>query len=209
MSDIIQLNALQFPIEFARIEGWLYDDAGGEVRWSINVRGVGREFGGESYRQVLSPRFYDEAMPLTIDDWRRLEGAGYDFDLKTDDDNSDSAPTLYVCSHLSLPRSELRIGERRDDRFALRWRGVAESNWGEPFGDEMPFAIDIDIPFAHQEVRFWQQDDDENFEAAARAIMARRGLSGEHLHYRNHRRFNDDPADRHYRLISAFFLPAG
>jgi hypothetical protein len=206
-TDTIELKDRRFAVERASVEGWLYDDASGEIGWSIEVRGVAMRFGDGEFSQDLSPHFYDEAMPLRIDDWRKLEHSGYAFDLESDDDEGDSLPTLYLCSHLSLPRSQLRLGARRGHRFALDWHGLAEANWDEAFGRDLPFRIALEIEFAQQEVRFWHRHDDEDFEAAARAVMARRGLSGEHLSYRDHRRFRDDPDDEHYRLIRAFFAP--
>lgn len=205
--DTIELKDRRFAVERAQVQGWLYDDASGEICWSIDVRGVATRFGDGEFSQNLSPHFYDEAMPLRIDDWRKLEHSGYAFDLESDDDEGDSLPTLYLCSHLALPRSQLSFGARRGHRFALDWHGLAEANWDEDFGRDLPFRIAMDIEFTHQEVRFWHHHDDEDFEAAARAVMARRGLSGQHLSYRDHRRFRDDPDDEHYRLIRAFFLP--
>lgn len=205
--NTIELKDRRFAVERAQVQGWLYDDAGGEICWMIEVRGVAMRFGDGPFSQNLSPRFYDEAMSLRIDDWRKLEHRGYVFDLESDDDEGDSLPTLYLCSHLSLPRSQLSFGARRGHRFALDWHGLAEANWDEAFGRDLPFRIALDIEFAHQEVRFWHHHDNEDFEAAAREVMARRGLSGQHLSYRDHQRFRDDPADEYYRLIRAFFSP--
>jgi hypothetical protein len=205
--DTIELKDVRFEVERAQVHGWLYDDASGEICWMIEVAGSAIRFGDEEYSQDLRPRFYDEAMPLRLDDWRQLEGSGYVFDLAGDDDEGDSQPILYLCSHLSLPRSRIDFGARRGHHFALSWQGLAEANWSEDYGRDMPFRIELEIEFAHQEVRFWQDDDDEDFEAAARAVMARRGLSDRHLRYRDYRRFRDDPADEHYRLIRVFFAP--
>ncbi|SFL22739.1 hypothetical protein [Lysobacter sp. cf310] len=207
VSGTIRLKDLSFAVERAQIVGWLYDDASGEVCWSIDVHGSAQRFGEGEVQQDLRPHFYDEVMPARIDDWRRLEGFAYGVDLERDDAVGDSLPSLYLCSHLSLPRSELRLGARRGARFALQWRGLAEANWDEGYGEGMPFQIDLDIPFAHQEVRYWHRGDGQDYEGAAREVMARRGLSGEHLRYRDHRRFRDDPADEHYRLVRAFFAP--
>lgn len=207
-SEIIELKDLRFTVERAQVHGWLYDDASGECCWMIEVSGAPRPFGEGRFQQDLSPRFYDEAMPLQIDDWRLLEGRTCDFDLAHDEDDERSgSPTLYLCSHLSLPRSQLRFGARRGHRFALNWHGLAEANWDEDYGVDMPFRIALEIEFAHQEVRFWHHGDEPDIEAAARTVMARRGLSGEHLRYRDYRRFRDDPADENHRLIRAFFEP--
>ncbi|MGO1072342.1 hypothetical protein [Lysobacter sp. CA199] len=205
--DTIELKDLRFAVERAQVHGWLYDDASGEICWMIEVAGAAKRFGEAPYSQDLRPRFYDEVMPLRLNDWRQLEGSGYVFDLATDDDEGDSAPILYLCSHLSLPRSQIDFGARRGNRFALRWHGLAEANWDDDYGLDMPFRIELDIEFAHQEVRFWHRDENEDFEAAARAVMARRGLSDRHLRYRDYQRFRDDPTDENYRLIRTFFVP--
>lgn len=208
-TDTIELKDLRFAVERAQIEGFLYDDASGQVCWSIDVRGAAMRFGDGEFAQDLRPHFYDEAMPLRIDDWRKLEHSGYVFDLDNDDDDGDSLPTLYLCSHLPLPRSRLSFGARRGHRFALDWQGLAEANWDQDYGRDLPFRIVLEIEFAQQEVRFWHHGEDAQIEAAARAVMARRGLSGAHLRYRDFKRFRDDPLDEHYRLIRAFFAPVG
>lgn len=206
-TDTIELKDLRFAVERARLEGFLYDDASGRICWSIDVRGAAKRFGDEPFAQDLSPHFYDEVMPLPIKDWRELEHSGYAFDLSSDDDEGDSVPTLYLCSHLPLPRSRLRLGARRGRRFALDWQGLAEANWDEDYGHDLPFRIALDIEFAQQEVRFWHHGDEADIEAAARAVMARHGLRGEHLRYRDFKRFRDDPLDEDYRLMRAFFAP--
>lgn len=207
VSGTIRLKDLSFAVERAQIVGWLHDDASGEIRWSIDVHGSAHRFGEGDLQQDLRPHFYDEIMPARIDDWRRLEGYAYTFELERDDAVGDSLPSLYLCSHLSLPRSELRLGARRGARFALHWRGLAAANWDERYGEDMPFEIDLEIPFAHQEVRYWHRDDGDDYEGAARAVMARRGLSGQPLRYRDHRRFRDDPDHEYYRLMRVFFDP--
>lgn len=206
-SGTILLRDLNFVVERARIVGWLYDDASGEVCWSIDVHGSALRLREGDVQQDLRPHFYDEAMPARIDDWRRLEGFAYGFELERDDAVGDSLPSLYLCSHLSLPRSELRLGARRGARFALHWRGLAEANWDARYGQNMPFEIDGEIPFAHQEVRYWHRGDGDDYEGAAREVMARRGLCGEHLRYREHRRFRDDPEHEYYPLMRVFFAP--
>ncbi|QCW24658.1 hypothetical protein [Lysobacter enzymogenes] len=205
--DLIELKDLRIPVERAQLHGWLYEDAGGEPRWSIEVSGRAQRFGDGDFAQALSPRFYDESLPLRIGDWRELEQQRCRFRWQDDEDQGDSLPTLYLCSHLSLPLSELSLGARDGRRFALRWTGLAEANWDEDYGREMPFRIELQIPFVEQEVRFWQRGDDEEVETAARAILRKRGLSDAHLRYREYRRFRDDPGDEHYRLLRAFFDP--
>lgn len=207
--DQIELKDLHLSIEHAQLQGWLYEDAGGEPRWSIEVRGREHRFGSGDFAQDLAPRFYDESLPLRIDDWRKLEGQRCRFRWQDDEGQGDSLPSLYLCSHLSLPLSELELGARQGTAFALQWSGLAEADWDEDYGRDMPFRIAASIAFAEQEVRFWQDGEDQDLEAAARAIMRRRGLSGAQLRYRGFRRFRDQPGDEFHRLVRVFFDPVG
>ncbi|MCF7222116.1 hypothetical protein [Marilutibacter chinensis] len=205
---IIELKDLRIPVRNARLYGWLYEDGGGGPCWSIEISGRAHRFGDEEFSQLLRPRFYDESMPLRVDDWRRLEGQAYRFRWQDDETEGDSLPTLYLCSHEGLTLSDLSLGARTGHRFALHWSGLAEANWDEDYGREMPFRIELSIPFIEQEVRFWQHDD-EDFETAARTIMRHHGLSDAHLRYREYRRFSDDPGSEHYRLVRTLFDPVG
>lgn len=203
----IELKDLRIAVARAQLRGWLYEDASGEPNWSIDVVGAGHRFGDGESARTLQPHFYDESMPLRVGDWRELEHRSYRFAWQ-DDESDDSLPTLYLCSHLSLPLSELSLGARDGRRFALLWQGLAEANWDEDYGRDLPFRIELPIAFAGQEVRFWHDGDEADIEAAARAILRRRGLSDASLRYREHRRFRDDPDDEHYRLVRALFDPA-
>lgn len=205
-AGVIELKDLRIAVERAQLHGWLYEDASGEPCWSIDIVGAGHRFGDDTFAQTLSAHFYDESMPLRVGGWRELEHRQYRSRWQ-DDEGDDSLPTLYLCSHLGLPLSELSLGARDGHRFALRWSGLAEANWDEDYGRDMPFRIELQIAFAGQEVRYWQDGDDEDVETAARAIMRRRGLSDAYLRYRGYRRFRDEADSEYYRLVRAFFEP--
>ncbi|MNO37847.1 hypothetical protein D3C76_279370 [compost metagenome] len=215
MTRVLRLKDLEFSIDYAELTGHLngaveYDGTGCANSWYLEVKGEGKLFGDEQISQILSPRFY-WSLPINIDDWRKLEGVRLCFDLETDDDEDD-APFLYLCAHLELPKTELRLGRRQANAFSLHWNGLADANWDEQYGDSMPFSMEFPIEFTNQEVCFWQVGDDESqndeyVEAMAREIMKTRGLSDEALRFSHWERMRNESDDYHYRWIRAMFIP--
>jgi hypothetical protein len=142
---------------------------------------------------------------IAVGDWTGFENTKTEFDLATSEDDGDGLPTLYLCSYLVLPKSEIVFGKREASRFALEWRGTADANFDEEYGSEMPFEIVAQVPFEGLEVRFHDRGGD--FESQARPLIQAQGLRDANLVFSGSKRFRDDPGDEHYRLIRTFFKP--
>jgi len=196
------LKDLDIGVERCSLQGWLYTDAAYGLRWSLEV--VGKKHGfGDGFD--LAPTFFSESLRVAIKDWTAFENTRTEFDASTSEDLDGGLPTLYLCSYLVLPRSEIRFGKRDGSRFALEWRGTADANFDEEYGSEMPFEIVCQVPFERVEVRFHDRGGD--FETQARQLARAQGLNDANLVFSGTKRFRDDPSDSDYRLIRAFLKP--
>lgn len=198
----LTLNSLALPVECVAVEGRLYADIGESPQWSIDIH-CRKHLFADDYPPIAL-RFYDESLRLRLDDWTALAGRVIRFDLETGENEDGGGPTLYFCSHLFLPRSELRFGARGGGGFTFSWEGRADANFDPSFGKDMPFSISGHIPFQHMEIRFQTDGDAGGYEAAARTLMDAHGLRHDNLRFGDARWFADDP-DLH--LIRTFFLP--
>lgn len=195
------LKDLDIGIERCSLEGFVSDRPAG-LGWSLEVVGKKHRF-GDGFD--LAPVFFSDSLRVAVTDWTAFANTKTEFDASTSDDVDSGLPTLYLCSYLILPRSEIVFGKREGSRFALEWRGRAEANFSEEYGDDMPFEIVAQVPFDSVEVRF--DDAGGDFETQARRLAKAHGLYDANLVFSGFKRFRDDPSDEHYRVIRTFFKP--
>jgi hypothetical protein len=198
----LTLKDLEIGLERCSLQGWLYSDTAYGLRWSLEVVGKKHRF-GDGFD--LAPTFFSESLRIAVDDWTAFENTKTGFDASTSEDEDAGLPTLYLCSYLVLPKSEILFGKREGSRFALEWRGIAEANFSDEYGQDMPFEVVAQVPFEGLEVRFHDRGGD--FETQARQLTKAQGLSDGNLVFSGSKRFRDDPSDSDYRLIRAFFKP--
>ncbi|KAF1712631.1 hypothetical protein CSC70_03790 [Pseudoxanthomonas kalamensis DSM 18571] len=203
------LNGLRLGIESAAINAYLYSDvADAGVCWSLDVRCKEHVFPDATDAPCFAPCFFTDVLPLSVPDWSAIAGSRLHFDLETDP-GEDGGPTLYLCDYEPLRESDIRIGQRHDNRFDLEWSGRADANFDETYGSNMPFCIRGQAEFGQLEVRFWSEPGQQDgFETAAKALLDAHGLRHDNLTYDGMRRFRDDPDNPNYGLIRCFFTPS-
>jgi len=186
------------------VKGWLLDDIHQPLSFSIDVICEKHQF-LEGWR--LAPHFYDECFAKDVHDWTALEQQRF---TVAEDGDEDSFPTLYLCAHMSLPRSDIRFGKRDAGAgFAFSWNGWADANLSPEYGEHMPFSITGVARCASIEVRFKEPESGmpAGAETAAREVLRTRAVRQDHLAFSEWRRFRDDPADPDFHTIWASFVP--
>ena len=200
------LNNYKLAVHSAEIRGYLTNDVtAARICWSINIVGEDmRPQMPDDCTQELEPRFYDENLQISLDNWEELEGQEIHFDLDTSSDDQD--PVLYLCSHMTLPESHIHIGARRGNSFDFSWQGLADANWDDDLGTNMPFLIEGALAFKGLEVRFGENNyPEDQVEKIARKIMDKHNFYHANLCFAGSKRFRDDKEDEYYHLMRAFF----
>jgi hypothetical protein len=205
MTSELVLKDVRIAIQQIAVKGWLYDDIDAPLNWSIDVVCEKHHFADD---WNLAPRFYDDCFAKDLRDWTALAHTRF---VGDNDEDEDSFPTLYLCSHMHLPRSEIAFGEHLGTAagFTFSWNGLADANLDSEYGKEMPFSITGVAEIVSVEVRFNEPETGMHggAEAAAREVLRRREVPEDHLAFSDWKRFRDDPEDRDFHTIRAFFIP--
>lgn len=201
--DGLVLKDIRIAVRKIAVTGWLNDDVGQPLNWSVDVTCEKHHFADG---WDLAPHFYDECFVNDLKDWTGLAHRRF-----RPDDDDDSFPALYLCAHMGLPESEIRFGERDGAGFDFSWRGLADANFDEAYGKRMPFSIRGKAVVTSITVRFIEPESGmvQSPEAAARDVMQRRGVRHDHLAFSRWRRFRDDPSDDDFHTILVDFAPTG
>jgi hypothetical protein len=206
VDDGLVLKDIRIAVRKIALTGWLYDDVGGSLNWSVDVTCEKHHFAED---WDLAPHFYDECFAKDLKDWADLAHRRF---RPEDDEDEDSFPALYLCAHMSLPESEICFGTRDDGAgFDFSWRGLTDANLDEAYGKRMPFSIRGKAEVTLITVRFNEPESGmvQGPEVAARDVMQRRGVRHDHLAFSRWRRFRDDPNDSDFHTILAYFAPTG
>lgn len=89
-----------------------------------------------------SPRLYHEdGFKVKINSWKELEGFTSTWDSKYNE-NDEEAGCLYVFEHEDVTSGKIKILERQDNNFKLRWTGKGNIYWDDEYSEDVPFELE-------------------------------------------------------------------
>jgi len=103
--------------------------------WSISVSTEEQEFDDYCWEPSAS---HDEIL-LPIRNWYELENTTLEW--------QEPKGNFYVFGHENIYESQLIIGQRKENRFKLNWKGLCDIHWNEEYSERVPFEIECEAEF--------------------------------------------------------------
>ncbi len=135
----LKLRDVQFPVKRAVANAIVGEKS---LLWSVDVEMEE----GNVEDSFASPRFYADGLVFDVYRWAELKGKSILLEAPFSDFAGPRAAT-YFWGHEPIPRSELTFVEKLGRDFLVRWEGICDPYWAEPFEANVPFLIEAQMTF--------------------------------------------------------------
>lgn len=129
---ILCLRDRKFRVKRARI---------GRTRglWWLEIESERQEYDGEWW----APSIYHQGLRLAVSTLGDLEGTEITWSSAEDPGyEHPEIGAMYVFGHHMIEDSRLHFGESRDGTIAVKWQGVADVLWDDPYAARVPFQCE-------------------------------------------------------------------